>query len=272
MSEIVTINQNTGIASSELDGITFSNINLADGYTTIDKKKFAHKNSQYDPNGGNNTDKIFNVVDIDWNGAQLVLPQILGGNRTINTTGELLKLIVEIANKLSNPEPVEIPVITLNPNTTQTIRITTSNSDDFKEITATITDGNASNISWSISPSNMQGTTGKTFKLNKTTGSNVKITANDSTPNKGTLNDLTPSEPTQNFTEGQISLSTGFNAGADKDYQCTLVASYPNASDVQLIIKCKVISSTSANNYIWHYDGVSGYTFSLTPELNGLQY
>ena len=112
--------------------------------------------------------KLINAVEIDWNSADLVLPQFLGGNRTINTTGELLKLIVEIANKLSNPEPVDIPVITLNPNTTQTIRITTSNSDDFKEITATITNGNASNISWSISPSNMQGTTGKTFKLNKT--------------------------------------------------------------------------------------------------------
>lgn len=211
--------------------------------------------------------KLFiNAVEIDWNGAQLVLPQILGGNRTINRTEDLLKLIVEIANKLSNPEPVDIPVITLNPNTTQTIRITTSNSDDFKEITATITNGNASNISWSISPSNMQGTTGKTFKLNKTTGSNVTITANDSTPNQGTLKDLTTSEPTQNLIEGQISLSTGFNAGADKDYQCTLVASYPNASDVQLIIKCKVISSTSANNYIWHYDGVPS---SLTYELDG---
>ena len=209
---------------------------------------------------------IINAVEIDWNGAELELPEELGGNRTINTTGQLLKLIVEIANKLSNPEPVDIPVITLNPNTTQTIRITTSNSDDFKEITATITNGNASNISWSISPSNMQGTTGKTFKLNKTTGSNVTITANDSTPNQGTLKDLTLSEPTQNLTEGQISLSTGFNAGADKDYQCNLVASYPNASDVQLIIKCKVISGTSANNYAWHYDGVPS---SLTYELDG---
>ena len=34
---------------------------------------------------------IINAVEIDWNGAELELPDDLGGTKTINTTGELLK-------------------------------------------------------------------------------------------------------------------------------------------------------------------------------------
>ena len=35
--------------------------------------------------------KSFNALEIDWNGAELNLPDDLGGTKTINTTGELLK-------------------------------------------------------------------------------------------------------------------------------------------------------------------------------------
>ena len=40
---------------------------------------------------GGDLPTIINAVEIDWNGAELNLPDDLGGTKTINTTGELLK-------------------------------------------------------------------------------------------------------------------------------------------------------------------------------------
>ena len=40
---------------------------------------------------GTSKNLIINAVDIDWNGAELNLPDDLGGTKHISTTGELLK-------------------------------------------------------------------------------------------------------------------------------------------------------------------------------------
>ena len=45
--------------------------------------------------------KSINAVEIDWNGAQLELPADLGGTQTIQTTGQLLSIIQQIAKVYS---------------------------------------------------------------------------------------------------------------------------------------------------------------------------
>jgi len=75
------------------NGITFNNLESNPSpKKTINGKLFSTLNDfEYANEDG--IKPVVNAVEIDWNGAQLVLPQILGGNRTINTTGELIKVI-----------------------------------------------------------------------------------------------------------------------------------------------------------------------------------
>ena len=91
----IIINENTGICSGNIDGIQFSSIDLSGGYKPIAEKKIAPKNSIFSSND-NRTNKslIINAVDIDWNGA------IVGENKTINTTGELLSWVKDTFDTL----------------------------------------------------------------------------------------------------------------------------------------------------------------------------
>ena len=44
----------------------------------------------------------FNAIEIDWNGAQLNLPEVFGGTQTISSTGQLLSIIQQLANAINN--------------------------------------------------------------------------------------------------------------------------------------------------------------------------
>lgn len=100
----ITINQDTGIGSGKIDGILFSSVNLAEGSFPVSQPKVAPVNSIFDPSG-NQTNKalIINAVDIDWNGAK---PDIGETSDGITTTGELLKLIKNYADKKLDSVPV----------------------------------------------------------------------------------------------------------------------------------------------------------------------
>ena len=86
--------------SAQIDGITFSNI------TGVDKteegvfpigKPIARNNSIW-TNSSKPWLKSVNVVDIDWNGAEItstVFPAMNTTSNTINTTGDLLSWIKE---------------------------------------------------------------------------------------------------------------------------------------------------------------------------------
>lgn len=85
------IDENTGIASVTLDGISFGNIDYTSGTLSIAQAKIAPKNSQYSPDGGTNKALILDAVNIDWNGAQLKNGSTV--KATLNTTGEMLSIL-----------------------------------------------------------------------------------------------------------------------------------------------------------------------------------
>ena len=79
---------------------TISNINFTDIKTSLksfvpilngDIYNYTSDELNEDFGVGGNLPTIINAVEIDWNGAELNLPDDLGGTKTINTTGELLK-------------------------------------------------------------------------------------------------------------------------------------------------------------------------------------
>ena len=83
--------------SAQIDGITFSNI------TGVDKTEegvfpigqpIARNNSIW-TNSSKPWLKSVNVVDIDWNGAEITSTAFPSMDRTINTTGDLLSWIKE---------------------------------------------------------------------------------------------------------------------------------------------------------------------------------
>ena len=78
------------MAQKTQDGITFSSYKDKGGQTIGVGPIRINGQQGPDEYGG-----IINVFDIDWNGAQLSLPEELnlGTNITINTTGQLLNTI-----------------------------------------------------------------------------------------------------------------------------------------------------------------------------------
>lgn len=59
-------------------------------------------NGSYDDSTSQaNAGSSINAVDIDWNGTQLELPEDLGGSQTIQTTGQLLSIIQQVAKVYS---------------------------------------------------------------------------------------------------------------------------------------------------------------------------
>lgn len=85
-------NDNTGVASINIDGISFSTIDYTQGTKPIKQYKIAPLNSQYEPfNEGGSKNLIFDAVNIDWNGAQLKNGSTV--KATLNTTGEMLSIL-----------------------------------------------------------------------------------------------------------------------------------------------------------------------------------
>lgn len=94
------------MASIQLNNITFSNVDITNTVTGVGTKyvlaNIVDGNGKYDitkvENGAalNNPEyfPFVNAIDIDWNGAQLT------DNITINTTGQLLKIISDLYNEI----------------------------------------------------------------------------------------------------------------------------------------------------------------------------
>ena len=73
----------------------------------------------------------FNAIEIDWNGAQLNLPEAFGGTQTISTTGQLLSVIQQLANAINNDSPEQSPISIDTVSTVNGVRsFTVSSSND----------------------------------------------------------------------------------------------------------------------------------------------
>ena len=64
-------------------GIIFNSVKQADNFKITDYPRYTKNNFKYAEQGLSTITKIYNAVEIDWNGAQL-------GDKTLNTTGEVL--------------------------------------------------------------------------------------------------------------------------------------------------------------------------------------
>lgn len=64
-------------------GIIFNSVKQADNFKITDYPRYTKNNFKYAEQGLTTITKIYNAVEIDWNGMVL-------GDKTINTTGELL--------------------------------------------------------------------------------------------------------------------------------------------------------------------------------------
>ena len=110
------------------DNITFSSVKAA--AQTPASSPVGKRTPGVDPTFGG----IVNVVDVDWNAAQLTLPAALGGNQSINTTGKLLSLIQDMANMMEF-----ITTFTVSKGGTGKDYITLSTSTAAEGATVTVT-------------------------------------------------------------------------------------------------------------------------------------
>lgn len=163
---------------------------------------------------------------------------------------------------------VEIPIINLNPSTQQVIT-------DSIAITATVTNGNSNQVTWSI---DNEGTTGETFRLNQKTGSSVTLYANDTSAPEGTpgtINNVVDYGTTIN---GDPRIRASFKGGvvAEKEYSTVVTASYTNAisKSVEVVFR-KTTNPLSVGTYTWSIvngktlpDGITLEYSSSTGEIH----
>ena len=102
------------------NGITFNNVK--DIAVSVKGAPYGGKNSYYDRNDttGNIVNvktHSFNIIDVDWCGAQL-------GDNTINTTGQLLAIIKNLQDKVNT---LETAFSTLATNVGSLVTLTNSN-------------------------------------------------------------------------------------------------------------------------------------------------
>ena len=81
------------IISAFIDNVQFSNIPSGGKGTKGSTFWNPSSNANVWKDGGDGTqwNPSVNAVDINWNGAELELPEELGGTKTINTTGQLFR-------------------------------------------------------------------------------------------------------------------------------------------------------------------------------------
>ena len=83
----------------------------------------------------------FNAIEIDWNGAQLNLPEAFGGTQTISTTGQLLSVIQQLANAINNDSPEQSPISIDTVSTANGVRSFTVSSSNDGRLTLSHTGG-----------------------------------------------------------------------------------------------------------------------------------
>ena len=83
----------------------------------------------------------FNAIEIDWNGAQLNLPEAFGGTQTISTTGQLLSVIQQLANAINNDAPEQSPISIDTVSTVNGVRSFTVSSSNDGPLTLSNTGG-----------------------------------------------------------------------------------------------------------------------------------
>ena len=83
----------------------------------------------------------FNAIEIDWNGAQLNLPEAFGGTQTISTTGQLLSVIQQLANAINNDAPEQSPISIDTVSTVNGVRSFTVSSSNDGSLTLSHTGG-----------------------------------------------------------------------------------------------------------------------------------
>lgn len=67
-------------------GIIFNSVKQADNFKITDYPRYTKNNFKYAEQGLTTITKIYNAVEIDWNGAQVA-------GKTLNTTGEMLSIL-----------------------------------------------------------------------------------------------------------------------------------------------------------------------------------
>ena len=83
----------------------------------------------------------FNAIEIDWNGAQLNLPEAFGGTQTISTTGQLLSVIQQLANAINNDAPEQSAISIDTVSTVNGVRSFTVSSSNDGSLTLSNTGG-----------------------------------------------------------------------------------------------------------------------------------
>ena len=83
----------------------------------------------------------FNAIEIDWNGAQLNLPEAFGGTQTISTTGQLLSVIQQLANAINNDVPEQSAISIDTVSTVNGVRSFTVSSSNDGSLTLSNTAG-----------------------------------------------------------------------------------------------------------------------------------
>ena len=126
------------MATINQDSINFTNIQAVNMFPAAGKYTMwanVDSNGKFDTTlTGSEITKSLNAIEIDWNGAQLNLPEAFGGTQNISSTGQLLSLIKQLADKIDDiennvPTPLSMSIdVVSTSNGVRTFSITSSES------------------------------------------------------------------------------------------------------------------------------------------------
>ena len=101
----------------------------------------------------------FNAIEIDWNGAQLNLPEAFGGTQTISTTGQLLSVIQQLANAINTDSPEQSAISIDTRSTLNGVRSFIVSSSNDGSLTLSTTAGTLNKTAFAMAANTPQSFT-----------------------------------------------------------------------------------------------------------------
>ena len=200
----------------------------------------------------------FNAIEIDWNGAQLNLPEAFGGTQTISTTGQLLSVIQQLANAINNDAPEQSAISIDTVSTVNGVRSFTVSSSNDGPLTLSNTGGTLNKTAFT-----MVANTPQSFTLSN-------VGSDGETPN------ITFSSEITSDTTGVIHVTSdiastlyievdtgGFGYMTSYSYKTSIDAIPNRQFDLQWVNPSATI--TYANISAWSYSaGTTAYPINYT--------
>ena len=200
----------------------------------------------------------FNAIEIDWNGAQLNLPEAFGGTQTISTTGQLLSVIQQLANAINNDSPEQSPISIDTVSTVNGVRSFTVSSSNDGPLTLSNTGGTLNKTAFTMVANKPQSFTLSNVGSNGETP-NITFSSEITSDTSGVIHVTSDIASTL-----YIEVDTGGFGYMNSYSSKTSIDAIPNRQvDIQWVNPSAAI--TYANISAWSYSaGTTAYPINYT--------